>query len=111
MCYAYICTISVTCVNAVSAQPCVGKLQISHVLLNFLGCNFGWWFKKFSIHTKIYIVMHMAVSTNTSVKNCNSNAFHHNTKQYSGGSEVPETRAHSVQFLSNSSHFSENSAK
>ena len=28
--------------NAVSAQPCVGKLGISHVLLNFLGCNFRW---------------------------------------------------------------------
>ena len=26
--------------NAVSAQPCVGKLGISLVLLNFLGCNF-----------------------------------------------------------------------
>ena len=31
--------------NAVSAQPCVGKLGISHVLLNFLGCNFDWWFE------------------------------------------------------------------
>ena len=38
--------------NAVSAQPCVGKLGISHILLNFLiiiiiiinrlGCNFRW---------------------------------------------------------------------
>ena len=28
--------------NAVSAQPYVGKLLISHVLLNFLGCNFRW---------------------------------------------------------------------
>ena len=27
--------------NAVSAQPCVGKLGISLVLLNFLGCNCG----------------------------------------------------------------------
>ena len=26
--------------NAVSAQPCVGKFQISLVLLNFLHCNF-----------------------------------------------------------------------
>ena len=26
--------------NAVSAQPCVGKLGISLVLLNFLHCNF-----------------------------------------------------------------------
>ena len=31
--------------NAVSAQPCVGKLGISLVLLNFLGCNFRLWFK------------------------------------------------------------------
>ena len=31
--------------NAVSAQPYVGKLGISLVLLNFLGCNFGWWFE------------------------------------------------------------------
>ena len=31
--------------NVVSAQPCVGKLGISLVLLNFLGCNCGWWFK------------------------------------------------------------------
>ena len=30
--------------NAVSAQPCVGKLEISLVLLNFLGCNFRLWF-------------------------------------------------------------------
>ena len=26
--------------NAVSAQPCVGKLRISLVLFNFLDCNF-----------------------------------------------------------------------
>ena len=31
--------------NAVSAQPCVGKLGISLVLLNFLGCNFRLWFE------------------------------------------------------------------
>ena len=31
--------------NAVSAQPCVEKLQISLVLLNFLHCNFRLWFK------------------------------------------------------------------
>ena len=31
--------------NAVSAQPCVGKLGISLVLLNFLDCNFRWWFE------------------------------------------------------------------
>ena len=31
--------------NAVSTQPCVGKLRISLVLLNFLGCNFRLWFK------------------------------------------------------------------
>ena len=31
--------------NAVSAQPCVGKLEISLVLLNFLGCNFRLWFE------------------------------------------------------------------
>ena len=31
--------------NAVSAQPCVGKFQISLVLLNFLHCNFRLWFK------------------------------------------------------------------
>ena len=31
--------------NAVSAQPCVGKLGISLVLLNFLHCNFRLWFK------------------------------------------------------------------
>ena len=29
--------------NAVSAQPCVGKLGISLVLLNFLDCNFRLW--------------------------------------------------------------------
>ena len=28
-----------------SAQPCVGKLGISHVLLHFLGCNFRLWFE------------------------------------------------------------------
>ena len=27
--------------NAVSVQPCVGKLGKSHVLLNILGCNCG----------------------------------------------------------------------
>ena len=31
--------------NAVPAQPCVGKLEISLVLLNFLHCNFRLWFK------------------------------------------------------------------
>ena len=31
--------------NAVSAQPCVGKLGISLVLLNFLDCNFRLWFE------------------------------------------------------------------
>ena len=31
--------------NAVPAQPCVGKLGISLVLLNFLHCNFRLWFK------------------------------------------------------------------
>ena len=31
--------------NAVSAQPCVGKFQISLVLLNFLHCNFRLWFE------------------------------------------------------------------
>ena len=31
--------------NAVSAQPSVGKLGISLVLLNFLHCNFRLWFK------------------------------------------------------------------
>ena len=31
--------------NAVSAQPFVGKLGISLVLLNFLGCNFRLWFE------------------------------------------------------------------
>ena len=31
--------------NAVPAQPCVGKLGISLVLLNFLDCNFRLWFE------------------------------------------------------------------
>ena len=31
--------------NAVSTQPCVGKLGISLVLLNFLGCNLRLWFE------------------------------------------------------------------
>ena len=31
--------------NVVSAQPCVGKFQISLVLLNFLHCNFRLWFE------------------------------------------------------------------
>ena len=31
--------------NVVSAQPCVEKLGISLVLLNFLHCNFRLWFK------------------------------------------------------------------
>ena len=31
--------------NAVPAQPCVGKLGISLVLLNFLHCYFRLWFK------------------------------------------------------------------
>ena len=30
---------------AVSAQPCVGKLGISLLLLNFLHCNFRLWFE------------------------------------------------------------------
>ena len=31
--------------NAVSAQPCVGKIRISLVLFNFLHCNFRLWFE------------------------------------------------------------------
>ena len=31
--------------NAVPTQPCVGKLGIFLVLLNFLHCNFRLWFK------------------------------------------------------------------
>ena len=31
--------------NAVSPQPCVGKLRISLVLFNFLDCNFRLWFE------------------------------------------------------------------
>ena len=31
--------------NAVPAQPCVGNLGISLVLLNFLHCNFRLWFE------------------------------------------------------------------
>ena len=31
--------------NTVSAQPCVGKLGLSVVLLNFLHCNFRLWFE------------------------------------------------------------------
>ena len=31
--------------NAVPAQPCVGKIGISLVLLNFLHCNFRLWFE------------------------------------------------------------------
>ena len=42
---SYICLTSLTRANAVPAQPCVGKLGISLVLLNFLHCNFGLWFK------------------------------------------------------------------
>ena len=36
--------------NVVSAQPCVGKLGISLVLLNFLGCNFRLWFETFDLY-------------------------------------------------------------
>ena len=31
--------------NVVFAQPCVGKIRISLVLLNFLHCNFRLWFE------------------------------------------------------------------
>ena len=31
--------------NTVPAQPCVGKIRISLVLLNFLHCNFRLWFE------------------------------------------------------------------
>ena len=31
--------------NAVSAHPCIGKIEIFLVLLNFLDCNFDWWFE------------------------------------------------------------------
>ena len=31
--------------NVVPAQPCVGKIRISLVLLNFLHCNFRLWFE------------------------------------------------------------------
>ena len=40
--HIYICvSLQLSVQNAVSAQPCVGKLGISLVLLNFLGCNCG----------------------------------------------------------------------
>ena len=42
--YAYV-SLRLRVQNAVSAQPCVGKLGISLVLLNFLHCNFRLWFK------------------------------------------------------------------
>ena len=38
--YIYV-SLQLSVQNAVSAQPCVGKLGISLVLLNFLGCNCG----------------------------------------------------------------------
>ena len=43
--------------NAVSAQPCVGKLRISLVLLNFLHCNFDCGLKlhKLLIHTLVML--------------------------------------------------------
>ena len=43
--------------NAVPTQPCVGKLGISLVLLNFLHCNFRYGLKlhKLSIHTLIML--------------------------------------------------------
>ena len=40
--YAYV-SLHLRVQNAVSAQPCVGKLGISLVLLNFLDCNFRLW--------------------------------------------------------------------
>ena len=42
--YTYI-SLQLRVQNAVSAQPCVGRLGISLVLLNFLGCNFRLWFE------------------------------------------------------------------
>ena len=42
--YAYV-SLCLHVQNAVPAQPCVGKLGISLVLLNFLHCNFRLWFK------------------------------------------------------------------
>ena len=42
--YAYV-SLQLRVQNAVPAQPCVGKLGISLVLLNFLHCNFRLWFK------------------------------------------------------------------
>ena len=36
---------SFSCKNAVSTQPCVGKLGLSLVLLNFLDCKFRLWFE------------------------------------------------------------------
>ena len=46
--YGYVCayvSLQLRMQNAVSAQPCVGKLGISLILLNFLGCNFRLWFE------------------------------------------------------------------
>ena len=42
--FAYV-SLQLSVQNAVSAQPCVGKLGISLVLLIFLDCNFRLWFK------------------------------------------------------------------
>ena len=44
-CYHIYVSLQLCVQNAVSIQPCVGKLGISLVLLNFLGCNFRLWFE------------------------------------------------------------------
>ena len=41
----YICLTSLTRAKCGTAQPCVGKIRISLVLLNFLHCNFRLWFE------------------------------------------------------------------
>ena len=54
--YAYV-SLRLRVQNAVSAQPCVGKLGISLVLLNFLDCNLDCGLKlhKLLIHTLVML--------------------------------------------------------
>ena len=47
-----------------SAQPCAGKFEISLFLLNFLGCDFKWWFETpYAFNSYTYIASEMIKNT------------------------------------------------
>ena len=71
--YLYV-SLQLSMQNAVCAQPCVGKLGISLVLLNFLGCNFRLWFKTSKAFDSY--LCHASEMTRNTLNHCLKFALH-----------------------------------